>query len=255
MWPFHRKERNTYEAAALLARKHWLKVRGSQDPIDIELAASTAIKTLLAAAVQTCSVEAKAVEYLRSNDVPEMLRTAAAITSRTLEKLKTTGELETAVENNITFVHVAWLLDDWETGDSILQVCVDRTARDHFPLTPFWREYYRGMEHLATLARYTYRFDNPKAYEKYWVPYLKLIECLTQEQNPQKVISEIRSMFLRRNSDKRLVDWKGIDGDGRRPAIYRRGSGKLRPFLRALRCHEEGGEEPGCLVEEIARAA
>ena len=59
-----------------------------------------------------------------------------------------------------------------------------------------------------------------KGYERYLMPYLSLIADLSQNRDTKTVLAEVDQAFQARNRDKRLLDWRTIDGDGKKPVQW-----------------------------------
>jgi len=52
------------------------------------------------------------------------------------------------------------------------------------------------------------------------LPYLSLLADLSQQRDTTETLAAVQQAFIDRNRDKRLIDWRGIDGDGKRPAQW-----------------------------------
>lgn len=122
---------------------------------------------------------------------------------------------------DITVVHAAWLVDKWNAARSHLELCSDVSIEQYAePLTGFWKEYHRAVGKLVSKQPYTAQIPKVKGYERYWVPYLHLIEDLTNGRDDLESAKEISESFERRNHDKRLIDWSSHDGDGNNPVRW-----------------------------------
>lgn len=125
-----------------------------------------------------------------------------------------------AVSNDITPVHVSWLLGEFDSATRLLSICVDEDVRKRHPLTKFWREYYRAMVCLSRFAAYEPDPPKTKGYEKYWLPYLTLVSDLVHKRDMKATRERLDGLFAERNKDRRLTDWKGHDGDGNQPVCW-----------------------------------
>ena len=125
------------------------------------------------------------------------------------------------VDNDITLVHVAWLQGNWNIGRSYLDLCLDPSIEQFVePSTAFWKEYHRAIGDLVANRPYVPKVPKVKGYEQYWVPYLHMIETLTSGRDARESENHVKESFVRRNCDKRLIDWEGHDGDGKSPALW-----------------------------------
>jgi hypothetical protein len=97
---------------------------------------------------------------------------------------------------------------------------VDEVVHKFFPLTAFWAEYHRAMDCLAANRPYDPVVPRVRGYEKYWVPYLKLVADITTGQAVATARAEVTESFAQRNRDKRLTDWEMNDGDGKHPVRW-----------------------------------
>jgi hypothetical protein len=52
------------------------------------------------------------------------------------------------------------------------------------------------------------------------MPYLHLISDMSYGRDKADALSEVERAFKARNQDKRLIDWRSIDGDGKRPVKW-----------------------------------
>jgi hypothetical protein len=180
---------------------------------------SSALDTLLTIAVGHRSTKAEGIDFLRGRGGVELLERYHALNSRLLAGFLA-GTSQAAVANDVTPVHVAWLLDREPLGDVMLTIVGDARVARHWPHTKFWDEYHRAMAALVGRDRYQPRPLKPKGYEKCWVPYLDLVAALTAGQDAAPELTACATSFERRNRDKRLTDWKMQDGDGRSPVKW-----------------------------------
>jgi hypothetical protein len=230
MWPFRKERKNPFEASGRIEFEGWIRAKEAEDAIEEELCASTAAVSFLAAAVQLCPDERSGTQYLRDRDVPELIRRSAQLAEQILLDFRRTGEVVAAIDNDITLVHISWLLSEWAAASKLLGVCLDQHAETYFPQTHFWSEYYRAMDHLARQEPYAVKLPKVDGYERYWVPYLRLVEVLTNHEQTAHVDAEISQLFGKRNSEKRLIDWSGTDGDGQRPVRWDFREASIRRF-------------------------
>lgn len=179
---------------------------------------SSAVKTLLGVAVERFADAVAGTQFLKDNEVGELLDRMADLNQGLYEALRRDDKPSAgAVDNQITPVHIAWLLGCWDSGQLLLIPCMDGRIRNFSPLTPFWAEYHRAVDCLATDRPYEPVIPRVRGYEQHWVPYLKLMADLTAGRPVAAARAEITESFTKRNRDKRLTDWEMIDGDGNHP--------------------------------------
>jgi hypothetical protein len=182
---------------------------------------SSAVKTLLGVAVERFADAVAGTQFLQGNDVGQLLGRLAELNQGLYEVLRRDGKPSAgAVDNQITPVHIAWLLGCWDSGQHLLAPCVDEVVRKFFPLTAFWAEYHRALDCLAANRPYETVIPRVRGYVQYWVPYLKLVADLTTGRPVATVRAEMAESFAKRNRDKRLTDWEMIDGDGKHPVRW-----------------------------------
>jgi hypothetical protein len=182
---------------------------------------SDTVKTLLGVAVERFGDAVAGTQFLKDKNVGQLLGRMADLNWCLYEVLRRDGKPTAgAVDNQITPVHVAWLLECWDSGQHLLAACVDEVIRRFFPLTALWAEYHRAMDCLAANRPYYPVIPRVRGYEQYWIPYLKLVAELTNRRPIATARVEMAASFAKRNRDKRLTDWEMIDGDGKHPVRW-----------------------------------
>jgi hypothetical protein len=182
---------------------------------------SSVIRQFTGIAVEQFQTAAEGIAYLSANQIPTNLSRMAELNQQVYKALlrdrqPTLG----AVDQEIITVHVTWLLQDWPSGETLLQIALDPFVRKFFPLTRFWAEYYRALGCLAAGEPYTPVIPKVRGYERYWVPYLNLVADLTNRRDVTASRQVIADHFTARNRDRRLIDWHMIDGDGKHPVRW-----------------------------------
>jgi hypothetical protein len=203
----------TLQTAADWRRKH-------NDRMELSCL-SSGVKSLLGVSVTQASMSHDGIAYLRSRDLGVIIQRIAQLNGNLYQALLAASSAPAAaVSNDIAPVHIGWLLGEWEAANTLLEICVDSRVSKHFPLTKFWSEYYRGLLCLANQSTYDPLLPKLRGYEKCWAPYLFLISDLTHGRDSSSSRDEIAKMFAQRNRDKRLTDWRMIDGDGKHPVQW-----------------------------------
>jgi hypothetical protein len=179
------------------------------------------LKSLLSNGVKGCATPDEAIEYANRWAIGDSFDRLCSLNEQIASVLRQGDAPQIAIVSDIELVHLAWLTDNWDSADRLLVICIDRQVAKVFgPTTRFWKEYYRAIEHLATGQPYIAEVPKVKGYEQYGVPYLRLVEDLTHFRDPTAVREEVRASFEQRNRDKRLIDWEGMDGDGKNPVQW-----------------------------------
>ena len=182
---------------------------------------SAAVTSFLSVAASQFSSADDGITYLHDQGTATVLRRAAELNNQLYQALVQGGSTPSAaVDNNITPVHIAWLVQEWDVASQLLTICLDAIVAKFFPLTKFWEEYYRAIAHLASDEPYDPSLPKARGYEKCWTPYLPLIADLTHKRDTSASRAEIGRIFRDRNRDKRLTDWEMIDGDGKHPVQW-----------------------------------
>jgi len=209
------------EKSALASLKTASKLRRHSDD-RLELSClSSAATSLLGVSVTRFDNSQSGIDYLRSHDVGAIIRRMAHLNGNLYQSLlQNEGPPAAAVDNQLTPVHIGWLVHEWDAANTLLAICADSRVTKFFPITTFWSEYYRAIQCLVSRQAYNPVLPKLRGYEKCWMPYLNLIADLTSDRDPTNSREEIAEVFARRNCDKRLVDWEMIDGDGRYPVQW-----------------------------------
>lgn len=181
----------------------------------------SALDTLLQIAVIDNESVATGVASLRANGGSATLARVCELNQQFFDEL--TGahiEPTKAVSNDVTTVHIAWLLNEWEIARQWLAICMDPRVTSQFRLSKFWREYCRAMNCLSRFEPYEPDVPKVKGYERYWVPYLTFVADIVAGRDTTAAREQIAASFAKRNTDRRLIDWKSHDGDGKQPVKW-----------------------------------
>ena len=90
-----------------------------------------------------------------------------------------------AVDHQVSFAHIGWLLGRYALGDAILQIASNTEIAKYWPLTKFWTEYHRAMTCLVSREAYIPQPPSKlRGYEKHWEPYLRVVEAITVGRRP-----------------------------------------------------------------------
>jgi len=170
-------------------------------------------------AVCTTSSADAGIALLHDLGVTSALREFAALNGWALAALQS-GPVKSAVINDPTLVCLAWFCGESECAAVMLEAIRSANVRRHFPLTGFWQEFATGLLCLADHEPYNAPTLKAKGYERYLMPYLSLIADLSQNRDTKTVLAEVDQAFQARNRDKRLLDWRTIDGDGKKPVQW-----------------------------------
>jgi hypothetical protein len=155
----------------------------------------------------------------REIGITRSLQEFTALNRWALENLEA-GRIESAVINEPTLLCLAWFCAEQECAAMMLAAIRSPKVQSHFPVTGFWREFAVGLVCLADRRPYDVPTFTPKGYERYLVSYLSLISDLSHGRDSKASLAEVDSAFQARNRDKRLIDWRTIDGDGKRPVRW-----------------------------------
>jgi hypothetical protein len=212
------EEREQLACRAIVSAAEWRQKSNARSELT---SLSSAVKSLLGVSVERFADSVTGVQFLAGYEIGPALDRMADLNRQLSDALHKEGKPTAgAVDNQITPVHVAWLLGRWECSRSLLAPCMDEVVRRYFPMTVFWAEYCRAMDCLAAGTPYAPNVPTVRGYEQYWVPYLKLVADLTNGRSIVGSQDEIAKSFAKRNRDKRLTDWEMIDGDGKHPVRW-----------------------------------
>jgi hypothetical protein len=200
---------------ALRAAEEW---RSKGDPRWEVTCLSQALTSFLSAAVGQEQDGLTGRGALAKWGAGEIVVRLAALNEELLARIDSgSGAVDRAVA---VPVHVAWLTGEWSAATILLGVASAPKAAERFPLSPFWSEYQRGLQALASGAAYLERLIPTKGYEKYWRPYLLFASALSTGADVSVASRAIADSFAKRNRDARLIDWLMIDGDGKHPVRW-----------------------------------
>lgn len=175
----------------------------------------------LVAAVNCINSVDDGIEFLRKHQLSQYLGKLLKFNARIINELRIHGP-QSGPEplSDITLTHAAWLIDEFVLAELNSNHCVDPVVIERVPNTKFWNEYCRAIECFIKREPYNPIPLKLKGYEKYWEPYLLLIEAITKELESDDALSAVEASFMKRNSDRRLIDWMFLDGDGERPVKW-----------------------------------
>jgi len=133
------------------------------------------------------------------------------------EKIKA-KQLLVAPINHPEFLHFFWLLNlENSLVECYLDVLLDPTIAKHFPQTKFLKAYSEAAAVFMGRAVHLPIKPALSGYEKFWEPYYDfMVGAITAEDLAIKA----RDSFERRNSQRRMIDWLNLDGDGRKPVKW-----------------------------------
>jgi hypothetical protein len=206
-------------AATLKSASDW-KAKGNAR---MELSCvGSVLRGLLEIAVTYHDAVEAGVAYLRGRHAEELLARYHELNSGLLNDfLADPRRARAAIDNDVTFTHIGWLLNRHALGDAILQIVCNAEVATFAPLTRFWTEYGRAMACLV--ARQLYVPQPPaklKGYEKHWATYLDLVAALTAGGDTRTAAAACALSFARRNRDKRLSNAALFDGTGHLPVRW-----------------------------------
>jgi hypothetical protein len=180
-----------------------------------------ALDDLLAIATAHHDSLESGLAYLHARHAGELLARYHSLNSVVLEAFRAYPKAaRAAVDNQVTFVHIGWLLGKYALGDAILEVVCDVQVARHWPHTKFWDEYHRAMAYLVARQLYVPQVPSKlRGYEKHWEPYLRVVGALTSRADVAPALDACAQSFRRRNRDKRLNSF-AFEGDGRAPVRW-----------------------------------
>jgi hypothetical protein len=161
------------------------------------------------------------VAYLHGKHAEELLARYHELNTALLNAfLANPKGARAAVDHQVSFAHIGWLLGRYALGDAILQIASNTEIAKYWPLTKFWTEYHRAMTCLVRREAYIPRPPpRLRGYEKHWEPYLRVVEALTSGADLAPALGVCADSFTRRNRDKRLNSFP-FDGNGRDPVRW-----------------------------------
>lgn len=157
------------------------------------------------------------VAYLKSKNFLEILSRTIQKISQEYEQFKSSQRRQ--VNDDLGLVHYAWLMGMWQEARLMAEICADEALWNFQPGTRFWNEYRRVVVNYVEGKPYIPNYPTLKGYEKYWPPYLALMNAITERKPIDEHLKEIDKSFKKRNKDSRLTDY-GFDGDGEFPVKW-----------------------------------
>lgn len=175
---------------------------------------------LLKAAVRSCSTGSEAEIVLRASDFSEKLAELAQLNASALDALEITSKPTVSILNDPSLIHYAWISDaPTEVEQQLVRTISSPLARKFWPLGGIWLEYADAIQPFLENKPATVKEITAKGAQKYWVPHVRYLHARTpQAVEAAKV--EAAALFVKRQSDKRFVDWVGLDGDGSVPVSF-----------------------------------
>jgi hypothetical protein len=161
------------------------------------------------------------VAYLHGKHAEELLARYHELNTALLNAfLANPKGARAAVDHQVSFAHIGWLLGRYALGDAILQIASNTEIAKYWPLTKFWTEYHRAMTCLVLREAYVPRPPpRLRGYEKHWETYLRVVEAVTSGADPAPALAACADSFTRRNRDKRVNSFP-FDGNGRDPVRW-----------------------------------
>ena len=158
-----------------------------------------------------------AIDYLKSENFPKILKQTIEKISEEYDRFKNSQRRQ--VINDISLVHFSWLMGMHQEANIMAKICADESIWKFQPGTKFWNEYHRVVGNYIEGKTYVPNYPKPSGYERYWPPYLALMNAITEKKPIDGPLKEIDESFIKRNKDKRLTDY-GFDGDGNEPVKW-----------------------------------
>jgi hypothetical protein len=178
-----------------------------------------ALFSAISQAVTETATPSEGVTLLRGLGIETALREFTLMNQSAFSQLNS-GVMKFAVCNEPTLICLAWFIGDSDGAKGLLEVTHSEKVLRHFPLTGFWWEFSVGLLCLTDRLHYEFPVLKVKGYEHYLMPYLHLISDMSYGRDKADALSEVERAFKARNQDKRLIDWRSIDGDGKRPVKW-----------------------------------
>ncbi len=213
-------ERLEYALSGLDIADHWKK---EGNILREESCVSDALMDYLAALVLDCDgIDDVRAAWSEDPRVSDTLLRHHRLLGEVVAKVDA-GEVPNSViagnYPHLVFAHLAWALGEIEIGETYAKVASRDDVLDLS--TPFWREYSRAVGCLVECQPYAMSDFKSKGQEKYWLSYLRLIECATNHNDLEPTISEINDTFARRNADKTITDDAyEVEGSGLQPVRW-----------------------------------
>ena len=158
------------------------------------------------------------VNHLIAIGILEKLKEFIAENSKVADAVHS-GGAQLAPINDPTFVHFIWLLKlGREFEDLYLQILGDEKIEKKFPQTAFWRYYTTAIHaYLGSPKSNEVKKPKLKGYEKLWEPYTDYMLGLVEIEEFHTTSAQ---SFKTRNKQKKMTDWKSLDGDSNRQTLW-----------------------------------
>jgi hypothetical protein len=192
------------------------------EPVGAQGCLSLALMSYLAVAAEGQADQAGAAAWLAGRGVGRLLRRLLNLDLLLAGEVDA-GRLPAAVLGGnygpLTFAHLAWALRDFAAGEAFAALA---GRPDVLGLsTPFWREYASGVGALVRGWPYEVWRPGVRGPERYWLPYLRLIEAATRGRDVGEAVAAVEEAFRRRNLDRGLRDDSyRTEGSGEHPTRW-----------------------------------
>ena len=189
------------------------RVKGDRDQEKFCL--NGAIVGLLQVAIMKYNHYNEAIDFLRQNGCVGLLLQFSEINNHHYELFKSgvkpfSGSYK-EVYREVNIVHVAWLLDELTVANQMVAILRDIELVKYFPAGKFWGEYSRALEAFAQRTPFEPQFPKLAGIEKHWAAHIQLMSDISRGQNHAAALHQVRELFIKRQSDKRLY-WSMLDG-------------------------------------------
>jgi hypothetical protein len=183
---------------------------------------SSALLNYLSVAVGDYSDADLAIKWLLQERIPTLLDNRLDETARLVAEVDAGKLPSSTISGNyeeLVFAHLAWLFEAWDLGERHVQIAVRHDVRELS--TPFWSEYSIAAESLVVRREYRVGELELRGQQKYWMPYLYLIEVACKGAPLDDALAGIDRSFAIRNTDNDFKDdHYEIEGSGRHPVKW-----------------------------------
>jgi len=192
----------------------------------------------LSATVGKCANASDAKQFLSQFSIRELLRKVSSIQDTLLVEVEAGHVSVDEFSGNYTMLtlsHLCCVLGELDLARRF-------ASRASHPevlssSTPFWYDYARGYQCLWEGRPYKKgTFPSLRGLERYWLPYMDLMEAASVGRSVDEALSAIEQSFRKRNADKQIKDDSyQLDGSPYYPARWDFRRDGLLELIRHLR--------------------
>jgi hypothetical protein len=181
---------------------------------------SSALRFLSIAVTEYAHIEHVLV-FAMQEGLPALLAAVAQTTEEMIGEVRSGRVPRAALSDRYVLLalsHFATLLRAHDSANTLCRIAESREVTG----TPFWDAYAVCYGRFCSGTDFAVPALSLRTAEKYWMPYLELMNAIVRRESSETIVEGLRVLFLKRNNDKRFSasDAHQIEGTWNQPARW-----------------------------------